>query len=231
MVTNSIFNRNVIRIIALALGELNERVIFVGGATIGMYVNDPAAEDVRATKDVDITVEIASFGELESIREELVQKGFTQSPENDVICRFRYDSIKVDVMGTKAVGWAPANPWFAQGFAQREVVDIGDLEIQILPLPYFIASKFSAHSSRGGKDPRTSHDFEDIFYVFDNRTDIIEQISKASDSVKPFLKKNLQEVLNNRAMQEAILGNLVFETREERYVRIIQSIEQIVTEI
>ena len=124
---------------------------------------------------------------------------------------------KVDVMGTKAVGWAPANPWVAQGFAQREVVDI--------------ASKFSAHSSRGGKDPRTSHDFEDIFYVFDNRTDIIEQISKASDNVKPFLKENLEEVLNNWAMQEAILGNLVFETREERYRRIIQSIEQIVSEI
>ena len=75
MLTNSIFNRKVIRKIALALGELNERVIFVGGATIGMYANDPAAEDVRATKDVDITVEIASFVELESIREELVQKG------------------------------------------------------------------------------------------------------------------------------------------------------------
>lgn len=49
MLSNSEFNRDVIRRIPLALGEMNERVIFVGGATIGLYINDPAAEDVRAT--------------------------------------------------------------------------------------------------------------------------------------------------------------------------------------
>lgn len=110
MLSNSEFNRQVIKKISLALGEMNERVIFVGGATIGLYIDDPAAEDVRATKDVDIIVEIASLGELESIRQELATKGFTQSPEDNVVCRFRYDNIKVDVMSTKEVGWAPANP-------------------------------------------------------------------------------------------------------------------------
>ena len=230
MVTNSTFNREVIRRIAFALGEMNERVIFVGGATIGLYINDPAADDVRATKDVDISVAIASLGELESIREELIQKGFKQSPEDDVICRFRYDNIKVDVMSTKAVGWAPANPWFSRGFAQRETVDISDQKIQILPLPYFLASKFSAHNSRGGKDPRTSHDFEDIIYVIDNRTDIVEQLTKASYDVRPYLEEQLRRILSDGFMQEAILGNLVYETREERYQRIIQGIKKIVNE-
>ena len=122
MLRNSEFNREVIRKISLALGEMNKQVIFVGGATIGLYINDPAAEDVRATDDVDITVEIASLGELESVRETLVRKGFTQSPDDDVICRFRYDNIKVDVMSTTEVGWAPANPWFSQGFSQRESI-------------------------------------------------------------------------------------------------------------
>ncbi len=228
MLSNSEFNREVIRRISLALGEMNERVIFVGGATIGLYINDPAAEDVRATKDVDITVEIASLGELESIREDLVKKGFKQSPEDKVICRFRYDDIKVDVMSTKEVGWAPANPWFAQGFAQRESVQIGDQMIQLLPLPYFIASKFVAHSERGGKDPRTSHDFEDIVYVIDNRTDIVEQIDQAPNDVKPYLKEQLEFILNDNVMQEAILGNLSYNTREIRYRRIIQCIKQMV---
>lgn len=49
MLTNLTFNREVIRRIAFALGEMNERVIFVEGATIGLYINDPAADDVRAT--------------------------------------------------------------------------------------------------------------------------------------------------------------------------------------
>ncbi len=228
MLSNSEFNLEVIRRISLALVEMNERVIFVGGATIGLYINDPAAEDVRATKDVDITVEIASLGELESIREELVQKGFTQSPEDNVICRFRFDNIKVDVMGTKEVGWAPANPWFSQGFAHRETVQIGNQMIQLLPLPYFIASKFAAHIERGGNDPRTSHDFEDIVYVIDNRTDIVAQIDKAPIDVKHYLMEQLKIILNHNAMQEAILGNLAYDTRDVRYGRIIECIEQIV---
>jgi predicted nucleotidyltransferase len=231
MLSNSEFNREVIKKISLALGEMNERVIFVGGATIGLYIDDPAAEDVRATKDVDITIEIASLGELESIRQELVKKGFTQSPEDNVICRFRYDNIKVDVMSTNEVGWAPANPWFSQGFAQRETVQLGDQSIQLLPLPYFIASKFSAHTGRGGKDPRTSHDFEDIVYVIDNRSDIVEQINKAPIDVKPYLKEQLGKILNDDFLQEAILGNLAYDTREARYARINQCIQEIVNPV
>ena len=57
MLSNSEFNQEVILRISHALGEMNERVIFVGGATIGLYINDPAAEDVRATKDVEVIVE------------------------------------------------------------------------------------------------------------------------------------------------------------------------------
>lgn len=97
---NNIINQGVIRKIAHALGELNEQVIYVGGATVGLYINDPAADDVRPTKDVDISLSIATLGELENIREELNKKGFKQSAEDDVICRFRYDDVKVDVMNT-----------------------------------------------------------------------------------------------------------------------------------
>jgi predicted nucleotidyltransferase len=133
MVKDTTINREVIRKIAFALGAMNEQVVFVGGATVSLYINDPAANDVRPTKDVDISLAIASLGELEAIREELTRKGFKQSPEDDVICRFRHEDIKVDVMSTKAVGWAPTNPWFAPGFAQRETVEIKDQKIQILP--------------------------------------------------------------------------------------------------
>lgn len=229
MLSNTEYNLEVIKKISLALGEMNERVIFVGGATIGFYINDPAAEDVRATKDVDITIEIATLGELESIRQELAKKGFTQSPEDNVICRFRFDNIKVDVMSTKEVGWAPANPWFAQGFVLRETVQLQDQTIQILPLPYFIASKFAAHDGRGGIDPRTSHDFEDIVYILDNRIDFVDQIREAPTDVRPFLKKQLGLIIDNNALQEAVLGNLTYDTREVRYKRIMQIIKEITT--
>jgi len=77
---NATINRGVIKKIARALDELNEQVIYVGGATVGLYINDPAADDVRPTKDVDISLSIATIGELEQIRAELIKKGFRALP-------------------------------------------------------------------------------------------------------------------------------------------------------
>lgn len=231
MLKNNTINLEVIRKIAVSLGAMNEQVVYVGGATVSLYINDPAADDVRPTKDLDISLAIASLGELEVIRKQLIRKGFKQSPEDDIICRFRYEDIKVDVMSTKAVGWAPANPWFASGFAQKEIIEIEDQKIQILPLPYFLASKFSAFNDRGTIDPRTSHDLEDIVYVLDNRMDIVEKLAKVPDDVRSYLADQLQRILDDRVMHEAILGNLFYETREERYQRIIKCIKQIVNGI
>ena len=68
-------------------------------------------------------------------------------------------------MGTKEVGWAPANEWFAPGFAHAEKASLERTTIRILPLSFFLASKFSAFHSRSGKDVRTSQDLEDITYL------------------------------------------------------------------
>lgn len=46
MLKNTTINLGVIRKIAHALQDLNERVVYVGGAVVSLYVNDPAADDV-----------------------------------------------------------------------------------------------------------------------------------------------------------------------------------------
>ncbi len=70
MLKNTKINRAVTRKIATALGPLNEKVVYVGGAVVSLYIDDPSADDVRPTKDLDLTMEIASLGELESLRED-----------------------------------------------------------------------------------------------------------------------------------------------------------------
>lgn len=221
---NTILNKAVIGKIAQALGDMNDLVIYVGGAAVSLYVDDPAAEDIRPTKDIDISLAILSLSELESIREKLTQKGFVQSSEDDIICRFRYEETKVDVMSTHPVGWAPANPWFAPGFASKQKIMLDHLPIHVLPLPYFLASKFSAFEDRGASDPRTSHDFEDIIYLLDNRTDVFHQLTNAAPDVKPYLLEQFRRILADSRKQEAILANLYYETRNERYRRILEGI-------
>lgn len=122
---NTLINRLAARKIAQALGELNEQVVYVGGAVVSLYVDDPAAEDVRPTKDVDISLEIASIGALEALRESLIQKGFYQSAEDNVICRFRYEDIKVDVMEYQRNRLGASQSMVCTGFSVPGTSSIG----------------------------------------------------------------------------------------------------------
>ena len=228
MLKNTLLNRNVIKTVAKGLGELNQRVVYVGGAVVSIYINDPAADDVRPTKDIDISLEIASLTELEEIRQELRNKGFSQTAEEDVICRFRYRDIKVDVMSTREIGWAPANIWFEEGFKFKEPVNIDEQKIYTLPLPYFLASKFTAYHNRGEKDPRTSHDFEDIIYIIDNQTELVEILNNSQGKVLEFLKAEFKAIITDPRMREAMLGNLFPTTQTQRMDLIIAKLKAII---
>ena len=172
-------NRKATIKIAKALGDLNNEVVFVGGAMVSLYIDDPAAEDIRPTKDIDLTFQITTVGKLEQLREALINKGFNQSHDDDIICRFRYEGILVDVMSTLRVGWAPSNRWFMPGFQKAVDYNLDEVLIKILPLPYFLASKMDAFFDRGIKDLYGSHDFEDILYILNYTSTFGEQMSTA----------------------------------------------------
>lgn len=209
--------------VARGLGDLNAEVVYVGGAVVGLYVDDPGAEEPRPTIDVDIALDIGNLSELEKLRTQLTQQGFSQSAEDDIICRFRFKDNLVDVMATKAVGWAPSNPWFRDGFQHKEAISISGEIIQILPLPYFLATKIVAFRDpdRGSLDPRTSRDFEDITYLLDNRKSLQDDISSAPTNVKHFLIPFFREIINSDPLQEAIIANLDPELQMERFHKIM----------
>jgi predicted nucleotidyltransferase len=226
---NARINLKVIGKVAKALGELNDRVVYVGGAIVSLYINDPAAEDIRPTKDIDISLEILTLSELEKLRALLIEKKFYQTSDETVMCRFMYDDVTVDVMSTKAIGWAPADKWFEPGFKYVETIKIENQQIRILPLAYFLATKFSAFHDRGAKDPRTSKDFEDITYILDNRVDLVEQILNSPEDVKQYLKSEFKNILSDSRLQEALIANLFYETQEIRSKKIIDKLKAILT--
>ena len=224
---NKTINIGILKDVATALDELNEQVVYVGGAVVGIYADDPAAEDVRPTKDVDFTLKIASYTELTKLEEELNKKGFNRNPEEKVECRFFLDRIMVDVMSTTSVGWAPANSWFKPGFDNAEEFNLEGIAIRILPLPYYLATKLEAYHGRGN-DPRTSHDFEDVIYVLDNRVNLIEEIIASPDDVKTFLHSELKQIKEDAGLQEAMLGHLYPETQSERQIIINNKLQEII---
>jgi hypothetical protein len=84
----------------------------------------------------------------------------------------------------------------------------GGPDINILPLPYFLATKFSAFNGRGKGNYVTSHDFEDIIYLTDNTTTIVNQIKGADADVKGYLKKEYRAVWESSNRTEIISCHL-----------------------
>jgi hypothetical protein len=48
---------------ATALGPLLNEVVFLGGASIHLWLSDPGAPDTRATEDIDAIVSTSSRGD------------------------------------------------------------------------------------------------------------------------------------------------------------------------
>jgi hypothetical protein len=87
---------------ALALGALIDEVVFVGGATVGLWATDQATAEFRPTDDVDVIVEVTSRSAYYRFEERLRALGFVNDDEDGVICRFRHQGqgLILDVMPT-----------------------------------------------------------------------------------------------------------------------------------
>ncbi len=212
-----------------ALDELADQVAVVGGAVVSLYADEPTAMDVRPTRDIDLVFEIASQAELQELEKKLNKKGFKHAQDENVICRFVINTILVDVMATKEIGWAPGDKWFELGFKDIIKHKLNDKEINILPFPYFLASKFTAYHDRD-EDPRQSKHFEDIVYLLDNRIKWTDDILGSDQIVKQYIVYQLKLIEGNANLQEAIQIHLEPATQMVRFARIMQNIGMVLNE-
>ncbi len=178
-----------------ALGELQEHIVFVGGATLSVYAEIEQTE-IRPTKDVDLLVELVAYSDFAKLEEEIRRLGFKNDVESGVICRFKLGEIIVDIMPTdeKVIGFS--NKWYKDGFesaVECELTD--DNKIKIFSAPYFLASKLEAFKSRGKYDGRTSHDFEDIVFLLENRPSIWIEIEQVPQNLAIYLKTEFAQLL------------------------------------
>src|ERR1700690_71987 len=88
------------RVLEPVLGE----VVFLGGASIVLWITDPAAPAPRPTKDVDVVAEVTSRAALPAFGERLRSLGFKEDQESGIICRWRHrdDDLILDAMPADA---------------------------------------------------------------------------------------------------------------------------------
>lgn len=201
-------NKVRIKSVARALAELNQQVVFVGGATISLYP-DREVFETRPTDDVDVLIEILNYSNRASLEEKLRAMGFTHDIESGIACRYKIHGITVDIMPTNDESLGFNSKWYSEGFKQAVDYIIDEtVTVKILTATYFIATKLEAFKDRGKNDGRTSQDFEDIIYVLENRSVVWQELNEADNDIKKYLQMEFGNILNNPNHFEWIDGHV-----------------------
>lgn len=224
---NKVINIKIVAQVAHALQELKDKMVFVGGAVISLYTDDPAADELRPTADIDMAIQLTGYSEWVKLNERLSALGFSPNPKGHAICNYLYEDVEVDIMPTEDSAIGQSNRWYKPGFSSLQRVEVENQSIQILSAPYFLATKLEAFNGRG-IDYRTSYDFEDVIYVIDNRTRVVEEVLQADEKVKTYIKGELQKVISNKYYEEIIRSQIHPLMMEERYPIVMEKLKQII---
>jgi hypothetical protein len=175
-----------LRVIAEALGELREQVVFVGGAVAGLLVTDPLAEAVRATRDVDAVVE-AGLAQFHRIEAQVTSRGFVRDVDSGVICRWvHWDSgVLFDLMPVQPEVLGFSNRWYRYAVDTAVPVELRPgLAIRLASAVAFVATKLEAFASRGAGDILGSHDLEDVLNIVDGREELARELAVAPSALR-----------------------------------------------
>jgi hypothetical protein len=208
--SNSDPNLPHLRCIAQALGHLREQVVFVGGAVAGLLITDPAAEKVRATRDVDAVVN-TSRGNFHRIEKQLALQGFAPDSSSEVICRWihRDSGLQFDLMPveTEVIGFS--NRWYPYAAETAVLVDLGEgIVVRLVSAAAFVATKLEAFADRGSGDFLFSHDLEDVLNIVDGREELAAELAASPTELRQSVADALAALCAQPGFLNALPGLL-----------------------
>lgn len=202
-------NRAQLLLICQAVKPLLDRFVLVGGCATELLITTITASEPRPTDDVDMVVEIVNLSDYYELSKQMRQLGFSQTADDHgVICRWRKDHIKLDLMPSESKILGFSNSWYPLAITSADVIKFGDYQIRVIRPAVFICTKLEAFNSRGRNNFLSSHDLEDLVAVIDGRHDIIDEIKSSPESVQGFLKQQFESLLTNSEFQDALPGHL-----------------------
>lgn len=72
-----------VELVAGALGDLRERLLFVGGCAVDLLLTDTAAAPSRVTYDVDLVAQVGALTDYHQLEKEFVRLGFKRDMSED----------------------------------------------------------------------------------------------------------------------------------------------------
>lgn len=194
--------RTMLAQLATVLGEdLRHSVVVIGGMAPALYAG-PDRAGVRATKDVDVVVDAATYPAWRRALERFEERGFRYHA-GDPVCRFRRDGLTLDILPSEptAIG-LPESQWFSHVHASRLHSDAVDLHV-VDPL-VLLGLKIEAHDDRATGLIGGDKDLEDIVVVLANVDGLIEAIRAGRAPIHAFLRERLARLFDGDAGRERI---------------------------
>lgn len=193
-----------------ALGPLTGDVVFVGGATLVLWITDPAAPAPRPTLDIDVIVEVSTRRELWDFDEALRERGFREDLCGGVIGRWLHgDELVLDAIPADASLLGFENRWQRAALPHALAVELpSGARLRAVSPPYLLATKLEAFAGRGRGDLLGSRDLADVLSLVDGREELVAEFSAAPADVRGFVADGLSRLLALPRFSESIFGSL-----------------------
>jgi predicted nucleotidyltransferase len=218
------------------LGPLVDEVVFVGGATVHLWLTEPSAPPVRATDDVDVICDVASYVQYQALAERLRDRGLEEAMDEPVICRWRHreSGLAIDLMPTSEEVLGFSNPWYKLGIATAVELQLpSGKRIRAVAPPVVMATKLAAWLGRGRGDILASLDVHDIIVLVDGRPELIDELTAQPEDLRDYVAAklaSLREVARfEYVVQAAVAG--YGEVATERAGIVAQRLDNIITRL
>jgi hypothetical protein len=194
---------------ATALGPLCDEVVFVGGASIQLWITDPAAPATRTTEDVDVVSAASTRVGYYALGERLRERGFEEASDSRVICRWRHSgaSLVLDVMpqDDRVLGFS--NRWYPHALetaAPRELPSGAHIRAAIPPS--IVATKLAAWKGRGQGDLLRSLDVHDVLVLIDGRAELADELVVEPQDLRTYVVDELSVIADHAYFSHLLEG-------------------------
>ena len=215
-------SRAAIAAVARAMGPEVDGVVFVGGTVPALYRLSPAV-GVRATKDVDVIVDVL-LHDWYAMVERLRARGFEAcTDEGAPVCRYVCGGLLVDLMPTKQTPVGPTNRWYVEAFATAASYDVEPgLAVHAVTPIYFVATKLVAFASRGAKAYADSHDLEDLLAVLSDVDELRAEVAGGASAVAAWVRAELVALAALEEFRDALRGHFRGDREGERRAELVR---------
>jgi hypothetical protein len=192
---------------AAVLGPVLGEVVFVGGATIHLWLTEPGAPAVRATDDVDVICEVASRAEYYRLGSRLRARGLREAIDEPVVCRWRSREppLVLDVMPSDPAILGFSNPWYDDAIATAANVALGSgAAIRAATPAPLVATKLCAWKGRGHGDLLRSLDVHDVLTLIDGRPELRTEVHTARAELRTYVQAEIAQLLGEPYIDYAV---------------------------